>query len=421
MTILYLTEDYLHSKVHNNLLMHMLEQDENLKIYVFAPTRERTGVSLESSFRHHDRLIEVTVPIDIPLNVYRLDFWAKIRCKVRLIEKNIPMQEIDAIHAATLFTEGSTARALQKKYGTPYFVSMRGTDSDFYAQKMFHLWSKSYDVIKHANALAYVTPTIKRKMMGRWQYKGVRTKLESGSVINNGIDPIWIENLHVEPKPLNKEINVLYIGRFDSNKNVMRLIEAVKRLREKHSIRITLVGGDGEQQQQVEQEVATHGDYISYLGKIYDKQELMKVVRSCDIFAMVSHGETFGLVYAECMTQGLPLLYTLGTGFDNMYPQGHIGYGVDSHSVDSIVEGLDNIISHYLELRERVSTLDFNRFCWSGIAQSYIYICSHKVAENAWKWPQRDSEIWVLCRQISIEKAFRHFQPQQGTLVNTCC
>lgn len=374
MTILYLTEDYLHSKVHNNLLMYMLEQDENLKIYVFAPTRERTGVSLESSFRHHDRLIEVTAPIDIPLNIYRVDFWAKIRCKVRLIEKHIPMQEIDAIHAATLFTEGCTARALQKKYGTPYFVSMRGTDSDFYAQKMFHLWPKSYDVIKHANALAYVTPTIKRKMMERWQYRGVRSKLEAGSVINNGIDPIWIENLHVEPKPLNKEINVLYIGRFDTNKNVMRLIEAVKRLREKYSIRITLVGGDGEQQQQVEQEVATHGDYISYLGKIYDKQELIKVVRSCDIFAMVSHGETFGLVYAECMTQGLPLLYTLGTGFDNMYPQGHIGYGVDSHSVDSIVEGLDNIISHYPELRERVSELDFNCFCWSGIAQSYIYI-----------------------------------------------
>lgn len=374
MKLLYLTEDYLHSKVHNNLLMHMLEQDANLIIYVFAPTRERTGVSLESSFRHHERLIEITAPIDIPLNLYRFDFWAKIRCKVRLIEKQIPMQEIDAIHAATLFTEGSTARALQKKYGTPYFVSMRGTDSDFYAQKMFHLWPKSYDVIKHANALAYVTPTIKRKMMERWQYKGVRAKLESGSIINNGIDPIWIENLHAEPMPLNEEINVLYIGRFDSNKNVMRLIVSVRHLREKYAIRLTLVGGDGEEQQQVEQEVAAHGDYISYLGKIYDKQELMKVVRSCDIFAMVSHGETFGLVYAECMTQGLPLLYTLGTGFDNMYPQGHIGYGVDSHSVESIADGLSDIINNYSVLRSNVSQADFGRYSWSSIAKVYIKI-----------------------------------------------
>lgn len=80
MILLYLTEDYFHSKVHNNLLMRMLEQDVDLKIYVFAPTRPRVGEILTNSFVHHDRLIEVTAPIDIPLSLYRLDFWAKIRC-----------------------------------------------------------------------------------------------------------------------------------------------------------------------------------------------------------------------------------------------------------------------------------------------------------------------------------------------------
>lgn len=372
MTILYLTEDYLQSKVHNNLLTTMLQQDENLKIYVLVPIRPIDEPSLEESYDKSDRLIVIKAPIDIPLKRYRYDFWAKIRCKVRLIEKNIPIQEIDAIHAATLFTEGSTARALQKKYNIPYFVSVRGSDSDFYAKKMYHLWLKSCNVIKHANALAFVTPTIKRKMMERWQYRWVRDKLDSGTIINNGIDSIWTDNLSVSPKSLNKEVNILYIGRFDSNKNVMRLIEAVKTLRENHLIRITLVGGDGEEQMQVEQEVAAHSDYITYLGKIYDKQKLMQLVRTCDIFAMVSHGETFGLVYAECLSQGLPILYSKGTGFDNMYPQGHVGYGADSHSIDSIIEGLTYIIKNYSELRNHISELDFNRFCWAGIAQSYI-------------------------------------------------
>lgn len=374
MKLLYLTEDYLHSKVHNNLLMRMLEQDENLKIYVFAPTRPRIGETLTSSFQHHERLIEVTAPIDIPLNLYRLDFWAKIRCKVRLIEKNIPVKEIDAIHAATLFTEGCTARALQKKYGIPFFVSMRGTDSDFYAQKMFHLWPMSRSVIKHANAMAYVTPTIKRKMMEKWQYSGLKEKLEKGVVINNGVDAVWIENLHIAPKEINNPIRVLYIGRFDSNKNVMRLIEAVKEIRSSEDIVLTLIGGDGEEQTQVEQEVKKHSDFIDYLGKIYDKQKLMQIVREHDIFAMVSHGETFGLVYAECLSQGLPIIYTLGTGFDSMYPQGDIGYGVNSYSVESIKVGLQSVINDYNRLRKNVSKIDFNRFSWAEIAKSYIHI-----------------------------------------------
>ena len=354
--------------------MHMLEQNENLRIYVFVPTRPRVGETLTNSFKHHERLIEVSAPIDIPLNLYRINFWTKIRCKVRLIEKHIPIREIDVIHAATLFTEGCTARALQKKYGIPFFVSVRGTDSDFYAKRMFHLWPMSRSVIKNANAMAYVTPSIKRRMMSRWQYRDLEKTLEKGLIINNGIDSVWTDNLHVNPKDIGNPVRVLYIGRFDSNKNVMRLVEAVKEVRKIKSIRLTLVGGDGEEQAQVEQEVKNHPDFIEYLGKIYDKQSLMLLVRKCDVFAMVSHGETFGLVYAECLSQGLPIIYTLGTGFDGMYSQGKIGYGVDSHSIESIKEGLLNVIDNYTNLRNHVSKINFNRFSWHEIANSYIYI-----------------------------------------------
>ena len=374
MNILYLSEDYLHSKVHYNLLMHMVEQNKNLKFYVFTPMRPRVGETLTSSFTHHERLIEVIVPIDIPINLYRLDFFAKIRCKVRLIEKYIPIQEIDAIHAATLFTEGCTARALQKKYGIPFFVSIRGTDSDFYARSMLHLWHMSRSVIRHANAIAYVTPSIKRKMMSKWQYRSLRSKLGNGLVINNGIDSVWIENLHVEPKAIGNPVRVLYIGRFDSNKNVLRLIEAVKEIQKSLAIHLTLIGGDGEEQTQVEQEVKKHYDFIEYLGKIYDKQKLIHIVRECDCFAMVSHSETFGLVYAECLSQGLPIIYTIDTGFDGMYQQGVIGYGVDSYSVKSIKKGLQSIIENYDRLRSCVSTVDFKRFYWPEIAKLYIYI-----------------------------------------------
>lgn len=351
--------------------MQLLEQDENLKIYVFVPTRPRVGEQLTSSYKHHERLIEVSAPIDIPLKVYRLDFWAKIRCKVRLIEKNIPINEIDVIHAATLFTEGCTARALQKKFGIPFFVTMRGTDVDFYATKMPHLWPMSYDVIKHANSVGFANPTIKKIMMGKWQYRGVKEKLDSGTVINNGVDAIWIDNLSAEPKEMGSPVRVLYIGRFDTNKNVLRLIEAVKKIHENRPIRLTLVGGDGEEQTLVEKEVGVHSDYIEYLGKIYDKSQLLQLVRECDIFAMVSHGETFGLVYTECLSQGLPLLYTLNTGFDGIYPQGEVGYGVNSHSVESITDGLINIINNYDDLRINISKINFSRFSWTYIASLY--------------------------------------------------
>ena len=167
MNVLYLTEDYLYSKVHNNLLNSLLEQNPSLVIYVFAPARkgQDRSRSLQGSFKHNKRLIEIIPQVDIPIYLYKFDFWAKIRCKVRLIEKYVPITKIDAIHAATLYSEGGTARELQKKYGIPFLASIRGADMMFYTRRMPHLWLTGINVIRHANALVCVTPSIKKNLI----------------------------------------------------------------------------------------------------------------------------------------------------------------------------------------------------------------------------------------------------------------
>ena len=164
MKVLYLTEDYLYSKVHNNLLCSILEQDSNLQVYVISPVRGDNPHGLKDSFRHHERLVEITPKIDIPVWRFKWDFSAKITCKVRLIEKAVNIKDIDVVHAATLYTEGATAMELHKKYDIPYLASIRGADIMFYAHKMPHLWLKGIKVMKNAGALLSITPAIKEEM-----------------------------------------------------------------------------------------------------------------------------------------------------------------------------------------------------------------------------------------------------------------
>lgn len=54
-----------------------------------------------------------------------------------------------------------------------------------------------------------------------------------------------------------------------------------------------------------------------------------------DIFVMVSHSETFGLVYIEALSQGLPILYTRGQGIDGTLKE-KIGEAADSYDENSI-------------------------------------------------------------------------------------
>ena len=141
------------------------------------------------------------------------------------------------------------------------------------------------------------------------------------------------------------------------------------------NVRFTIIGGVGgndEEHDIVMKEVQDNSDYIEYLGPIYDKQKLMQIVRECDIFAMASHSETFGLVYVECLTQGLPILYSKGTGFDGMYPDGYVGYAVNSYSDEDIARGLREIMNHYSELKTNISKLDFAWYSWNYTSKKYL-------------------------------------------------
>lgn len=374
MNLLYLTEDYFASKVHNNLLVCELEKCPDLEVYVFSPLRDPDRKSLAFSFKNHDRLHVVAPVIDISKTRYKLDFMAKLRCKVRLIEQNIPISQIDVVHAATLYSEGGVAMKLKTKYGIPYMVSMRGCDAVTYTRKMVHLWVLGNRILNKASAVAAVTPIIRQTMLKSWKYCLSRKSLSRCYVLNNGIDSIWHENIYNTSRRMNKEVNVICIGRFDYNKNVVGLIKAVEKIRKQLPIRLTLIGGKGELHEEIVALANAHNDYMMYLGEIYDKEKLIKTIRKCDIYAMASHSETFGLVYAECLTQGLPLVYSLNTGFDQMYPQGYVGYGVDSRSVDSIAEGICNVISNFDDIRNNIKKLDFSIYNWDFIVDKYLTI-----------------------------------------------
>lgn len=51
------------------------------------------------------------------------------------------------------------------------------------------------------------------------------------------------------------------------------------------------------------------------------KKQLREAFSISDIFVMPSKPETFGLVYVEALSQGLPILYAKGEGFDGYFDE----------------------------------------------------------------------------------------------------
>ena len=99
-------------------------------------------------------------------------------------------------------------------------------------------------------------------------------------------------------------------------------------------------------------------------------EELIEEYRKADVFALLSKTESFGIVYAEAISQGLPILYTKGEGFDNQFEDGFVGYAVDLSKDDDFVQKLEGILKDYEGFSKRALE-GTSKFDWKKIGKRY--------------------------------------------------
>ena len=109
--------------------------------------------------------------------------------------------------------------------------------------------------------------------------------------------------------------------------------------------------------------------FVKYLG-VLQKEQLLDIYNENDIFIMVSKSETFGLVYAEALTQGIPLIYSKGQGFDGFFDDGFIGYPAVADNKTDIAAVIKRVNNEYEQLAQNCISVG-NRFSWDEIAKIY--------------------------------------------------
>lgn len=312
---------------------------------------------------------ELPYRLDSPLvlnQLTRISYSRKRRILKQQYDPLFQRNKPDIIHAHTLFSDGSLALHYYGKYGTPYIVAIRATDIDHFLK--FKPWLKSYgkQILDHARHVVFISASLKRKFQ---QIYGDGYESKS-MIIPNGINPSFLSRGESQKKDPHKPLELLYVGSFLKRKNVPSLIKLV----ENSNARLTIVGGGGDEEQKV-LGMIRNSDKINYLGQIRDQSRLSQIYKKSDIFIMTSLAETFGLVYIEAMSQGLPVIYSKNTGIDGFFEDGSIGFGVSPGSVSEMKYGIDRIVSNYQEISENCFT-QAKTFNWSNIAGKYSDIYS---------------------------------------------
>lgn len=301
----------------------------------------------------------------------RLFFDYKQEKIFKAVEANYIVNDYSLIHAYTLFTDGNCARKLSEKYGIPYVVAVRNTDVNDFFRLMPHLRNRGIEILLDAKAVFFLSEAYRKQVFEKYIPRKYHNSIIAKThIIPNGIDDFWIKNQPSKKNIINGEIKLIYAGRIDRNKNIPTTQKAINILTNKgYDVSLTVVG-----------KIADRRVYKSIINNRHTKylppqpkEILLQTYREHNIFVMPSFTESFGLVYAEAMSQGLPVVYSKGQGFDDQFPEGMVGYHVSAYDAYDVAAGIEKIINNFNDIVP--NTIDSaKRFNWQEIANRYSEI-----------------------------------------------
>ena len=313
---------------------------------------------------------EDSIIISTCYNKYdRINFFLKEKkCYDDLINK-ITLNKCDIIHAHSLFSNGYLAWKIFKKNRIPYIVAVRNTDLNVFFKYMLHLRKIGVKILLDAKKIIFLSEAYREALTEKYIPQKYREIVnDKAIIIPNGIDEFWLENIFRNKRKVNKlSINLITAGTIEKNKNQVFVAEVCQLLKERGmKIRYTVAGKvkSTEILNKLEK-----FDFFSYAGEL-SKEKLLEEYRKNDIFVLLSVNETFGLVYAEAMSQGLPIIYTKGQGFDKQFTEGIVGYHAECFNKENAVKAIMKTIENY-ECISNSCIKNVQKFDWDKIVKVY--------------------------------------------------
>lgn len=213
-------------------------------------------------------------------------------------------RKADIIHAHVGFPAGHIASMISKDTGIPYVITeqMSPFPHKYFKDRAGRLMpelSKAYE--SSAQNIA-----ISSALANEMQTQGVGKIC----VIPNLVDEIHFKPL--EGSPARTKFSFFALGRLVQQKGIDILLEAFAKSNVDAELRI---GGDGPQAGQYRKLASDLklDHKVAWLGAL-DKNQALKAYQGCDAFVLASRHESMGVVFAEAMACGKPVIGTICGG-----------------------------------------------------------------------------------------------------------
>lgn len=195
---------------------------------------------------------------------------------------------------------------------------------------------------------------------------------QSISVIPNGIDLSEIQ----EKKDYNSNVKtLLFLSRVHPKKGIELLIKAVSQLPQ-NNFKVQIVG-EGEEDYINSLKVLTEqegvANAIEFKGGVYGSKK-WELYKNADLFVLPTYSENFGIVIAEALATGIPVITTKGTPWQELETR-NCGWWIDL-TVDnlrqSISAALNKTPSELKAMGENGKALVYEKYDIKAVASKMV-------------------------------------------------
>lgn len=251
----------------------------------------------------------------------------------------------------------------------PIMISPHGMLEDWAfnhkkVKKRFAWFTYQKVMMKFANAIVVNSDKEKNTVKKRVSNKFIE-------VIPNAVD-LESNNL---PSFKDRSKRVLFLSRVSKVKGVPDLIEAWSKVHSKKNYKLSIAGPIDDDMKDVLEELLAYynvKESVEILGPVYGTSK-WNLYKDSHLFVLPSYSENFGIVIAESLSCGTPVITTESTPWLNLCVD-EIGFTVpnNSHKLYLAIEEFINLpYERKLHMSEKAFSYSSVRFNWREVASRY--------------------------------------------------
>jgi len=194
--------------------------------------------------------------------------------------------------------------------------------------------------------------------------------------IPNGVSKAFFVN---KKDTEHEQINLLFVGRLSTEKNILKLIKAVSLLKSKTILNIV---GDGEKKMEIEKYISSNNlRNIILHGKKIGK-DLINFYQNADIFLLASNYEGLPLVLLEAMASGTPIIASDVIGIREVI--GEAGILINPPTSENFAREIDKLIENK-KIREKLAEQGRKKaknYDWKKIVEKFEDVYQNDINNN---------------------------------------